>query len=95
MASIINPRVKQAQGKPKAPIQKMVDKVTAVFVPAVWLLPLITFLVWAFSGIDDAALRGMLSAITVLVIACPCALGLATPTAIYGGYLVKLPPWAF
>jgi len=83
LASIIT-RVKQAQGS-KAPIQKMVDKVTAVFVPAVLVVALITFLVWAFSGIDDAALRGMLSAITVLVIACPCALGLATPTAIMVG----------
>ncbi|MBD3630704.1 heavy metal translocating P-type ATPase [Cyclobacterium sp.] len=83
LASIIS-RVKQAQGS-KAPIQKMVDKVTAVFVPSVLIVALITFLVWTFSGIDDAALRGMLSAITVLVIACPCALGLATPTAIMVG----------
>lgn len=83
LASIIS-RVKQAQGS-KAPIQKMVDKVTAVFVPTVLVVALITFLVWTFSGIDDAALRGMLSAITVLVIACPCALGLATPTAIMVG----------
>ncbi|WP_073090636.1 heavy metal translocating P-type ATPase [Cyclobacterium lianum] len=83
LASIIS-RVKQAQGS-KAPIQKTVDKVTAVFVPAVLGLAFITFLVWTFSGIDDAALRGMLSAITVLVIACPCALGLATPTAVMVG----------
>jgi Cu2+-exporting ATPase len=83
LANIIS-RVKQAQGS-KAPIQKTVDRVTAVFVPVVLGLAFVTFLAWSFSGIDEALLRGMLSAITVLVIACPCALGLATPTAIMVG----------
>jgi Cu2+-exporting ATPase len=84
LLSTIISRVKQAQGS-KAPIQKTVDRVTAVFVPAVLILAFITFLVWSFSGIEEAVLRGMLSGITVLVIACPCALGLATPTAIMVG----------
>jgi Cu2+-exporting ATPase len=83
LANIIS-RVKQAQGS-KAPIQKTVDRVTAVFVPGVLGLAFVNFLAWSFSGIDEALLRGMLSAITVLVIACPCALGLATPTAIMVG----------
>jgi Cu2+-exporting ATPase len=83
LASIIS-RVKQAQGS-KAPIQKTVDKVTAIFVPAVLAIAVITFIIWAVFGTDDAFLRGMLAAITVLVIACPCALGLATPTAIMVG----------
>ncbi|WP_162418250.1 heavy metal translocating P-type ATPase [Cyclobacterium roseum] len=83
LAAIID-RVKQAQGS-KAPIQKTVDKVTAVFVPVVLGLAVLTFFVWTFSGVEEAVVRGMLSAITVLVIACPCALGLATPTAIMVG----------
>lgn len=83
LAAIID-RVKQAQGS-KAPIQKTVDKVTAVFVPVVLGLAVLTFLIWTFSGVEEALLRGMLSGITVLVIACPCALGLATPTAIMVG----------
>jgi Cu2+-exporting ATPase len=80
LAQIIE-RVKTAQGS-KAPIQKTVDKVASIFVPIVLAIGLITFLVWGFSGLEDAWLRGMLAMITVLVIACPCALGLATPTAI-------------
>ena len=84
LLSSIIARVKQAQGS-KAPIQKTVDKVTGIFVPAVLAIAVVTFIVWSFSGTDDAILRGMLSAITVLVIACPCALGLATPTAIMVG----------
>jgi len=81
LLSQIIQRVKKAQGS-KAPVQKMVDKVAGIFVPTVLLIGLITFLVWGFSGVEDAWLRGMLAMITVLVIACPCALGLATPTAI-------------
>lgn len=61
------------------------DKVTKIFVPTVLAISLVTFIVWSLSGAEDAVLRGMLSAITVLVIACPCALGLATPTAIMVG----------
>lgn len=81
LLSQIIQRVKKAQGS-KAPVQKMVDKVAGIFVPTVLLVGLVTFMVWGFSGVEDAWLRGMLGMITVLVIACPCALGLATPTAI-------------
>jgi Cu2+-exporting ATPase len=84
LLSNIIARVKQAQGS-KAPIQNTVDKITKIFVPAVLAISLITFIIWLLSGAEDAILRGMLSAITVLVIACPCALGLATPTAIMVG----------
>lgn len=77
-------RVREAQGS-KAPVQRLVDRIAGVFVPVVLGLSLLTFLIWAFSGTDGALLRGMLAAITVLVIACPCALGLATPTAIMAG----------
>ncbi|EKB47543.1 heavy metal translocating P-type ATPase [Cecembia lonarensis] len=80
LAQIIE-RVKTAQGS-KAPIQKTVDKVASIFVPVVLLIGILTFFIWGFSGVEDAWLRGMLAMITVLVIACPCALGLATPTAI-------------
>lgn len=74
-------RVKQAQGS-KAPVQQLVDKIAAIFVPAVLVVGVLTLLVWGLSGIEDAWLKGMLAFVTVLVIACPCALGLATPTAI-------------
>lgn len=80
LAQIIQ-RVKASQGS-KAPIQKMVDKVAGIFVPVVLAIGIITFFIWGFSGIQDSWLRGMLALITVWVIACPCALGLATPTAI-------------
>jgi Cu2+-exporting ATPase len=80
LAQIIQ-RVKSAQGS-KAPIQKTVDKVAGIFVPVVLTIGLLTFFVWGFSGVQDSWLRGMLALITVWVIACPCALGLATPTAI-------------
>ncbi|RZS94954.1 heavy metal translocating P-type ATPase [Cecembia calidifontis] len=81
LLSQIIERVKAAQGS-KAPIQKTVDKVAGIFVPTVLAIAFLTFLIWGFSGVDDAWLKGMLALITVLVIACPCALGLATPTAI-------------
>ncbi|NVK04360.1 MAG: copper-translocating P-type ATPase [Flavobacteriia bacterium] len=77
-------RVRDAQGS-KAPVQRLVDKVAGIFVPVVLILALATFLVWNFSGVDQAITMGMIAAITVLVIACPCALGLATPTAIMAG----------
>lgn len=80
LAQIIE-RIKSAQAS-KAPVQKMVDKVASIFVPTVMGIALLSFLIWGFSGVEDAWLRGMLAFITVLVIACPCALGLATPTAI-------------
>tara|TARA_Y100001951_G_scaffold84728_1_gene74278 strand:+ start:9877 stop:12246 length:2370 start_codon:yes stop_codon:yes gene_type:complete len=67
----------------KAPIQKLVDKVSQVFVPAVLLVALATLLVWLLLG--ASAEQALLNAVAVLVIACPCALGLATPTAIMAG----------
>ena len=74
--------VKSAQGS-KAPVQRIVDKVSAIFVPTVVAISIATFCVWlAFGG--DLSLA-ILSAVSVLVIACPCALGLATPTAIMVG----------
>ena len=76
--------VQEAQGS-KAPIQKLVDKVAGVFVPAVMIIALISFLIWYFLGPEPVFTRAMLAMITVLIIACPCALGLATPTAIMVG----------
>ncbi|EIM72996.1 copper-translocating P-type ATPase [Nitritalea halalkaliphila LW7] len=74
-------RVREAQAS-KAPIQHLVDRISGIFVPVVLVIGLLTLLIWGFSGVEDAWLRGMLALITVWVIACPCALGLATPTAI-------------
>lgn len=76
--------VEEAQGS-KAPVQKLVDRIAAVFVPTVMTIALITLLVWTFLGGTDGIVHGLLAAVTVLVIACPCALGLATPTAIMVG----------
>ena len=83
LAQIIK-MVQEAQGS-KAPIQKTVDKIAGVFVPTVMIIALVTFIFWMLSGIENSFTYGLLSAITVLVIACPCALGLATPTAIMVG----------
>jgi len=83
LASIIE-RVKEAQGS-KAPVQKLVDKIAGIFVPVVIGIAILTFILWQVFDGDNALTQGMLSAITVLVIACPCALGLATPTAIMVG----------
>lgn len=76
--------VKEAQGS-KAPVQKLVDKIAGVFVPVVIGLAILTFFIWLFFGGKDAFTHALLTAVTVLVIACPCALGLATPTAIMVG----------
>ncbi len=76
--------VQQAQGS-KAPVQRIVDKISAVFVPVVILLSIITFVSWLIFGGEGAFSYGLLSAVSVLVIACPCALGLATPTALMVG----------
>ncbi|WP_288425120.1 heavy metal translocating P-type ATPase [uncultured Spirosoma sp.] len=77
--------VQDAQGS-KAPVQQLVDRVAGVFVPVVLGVALLTFLGWLLFGPPDTALTtGLLTAVTVLVIACPCALGLATPTAIMVG----------
>lgn len=76
--------VQQAQGS-KAPVQKLVDKIAGIFVPVVMAIALLSGVVWAVSGADNAFTQGILAMVTVLVIACPCALGLATPTAIITG----------
>jgi P-type Cu2+ transporter len=76
--------VQEAQGS-KAPVQKLVDKVALIFVPVVVIISLITLAVWWIFGGNNGFIQGMLSMVTVLVIACPCALGLATPTAIMVG----------
>lgn len=76
--------VQEAQGS-KAPVQKLVDKIAGIFVPAVMGIAVLTFLLWMLLGGEHAFTQGLLAAVTVLVIACPCALGLATPTAIMVG----------
>jgi Cu2+-exporting ATPase len=76
--------VQEAQGS-KAPVQKLVDKVAGIFVPSVIVLSMLTFVVWMIAGGENAFTHALLSSVTVLVIACPCALGLATPTAIMVG----------
>ncbi len=76
--------VQQAQGS-KAPVQKLVDKVASIFVPVVMAIAVLSFIVWALLGGEHAFTHGLLALVTVLVIACPCALGLATPTAIMVG----------
>ena len=83
LAQIIQ-RVRAAQGS-KAPVQKTVDKIAAIFVPVVMVIALLTFGIWMTFGGENAFAHALLSGITVLVIACPCALGLATPTAVMTG----------
>lgn len=83
LAQIIK-TVQEAQGS-KAPVQKLADKIAGIFVPAVMGIALITFIIWLIFGGENNVARGLLAAVTVLVIACPCALGLATPTAIMVG----------
>ena len=83
LAQIIK-MVKQAQGS-KAPVQKLVDKIAGIFVPVVIGIAILTFLTWMIFGGENAFTHALLTSITVLVIACPCALGLATPTAIMVG----------
>ena len=76
--------VREAQGS-KAPVQHLVDRIAAIFVPVVIGLSLLTFVLWMALGGEGAFSQALLTAVTVLVIACPCALGLATPTAIIVG----------
>lgn len=84
MLSQIIRMVAEAQGA-KLPIQMMVDKVTAWFVPAVMAIAAVTFLVWLYVGPEPAYTYGLVAAVAVLIIACPCAMGLATPTSIMVG----------
>ncbi|WLD23059.1 heavy metal translocating P-type ATPase [Flavobacterium dauae] len=83
LAQIIR-MVQDAQGS-KAPVQKLVDKIAGIFVPVVMGIAVLTFILWLVLGGENGVVQGLLAAVTVLVIACPCALGLATPTAIMVG----------
>jgi len=76
--------VQEAQGS-KAPVQRIADKISSYFVPIVIIIAIITFIVWLLVGGNDFFSYALLSAVSVLVIACPCALGLATPTALMVG----------
>lgn len=83
LANIIR-MVQEAQGS-KAPVQRLVDKVALVFVPCVLSVSVLTFVLWLLIGGESVLPQALLSAISVLVIACPCAMGLATPTALMVG----------
>ncbi|NTS42839.1 heavy metal translocating P-type ATPase [Flavisolibacter sp. BT320] len=83
LAQIIQ-MVQDAQGS-KAPVQKLVDKIAGIFVPIVILIAILSLVAWIVLGGDNGFTQGLLALVTVLVIACPCALGLATPTAIMAG----------
>jgi Cu2+-exporting ATPase len=83
LAQIIK-MVREAQGS-KAPIQHLADRIAGIFVPVVISIAILSGLIWYFSGVENALTRSLLSIVTVLIIACPCALGLATPTAIMVG----------
>ena len=76
--------VQDAQGS-KAPVQKLVDRVAAVFVPTIMGIALLSFVLWMVFDPSEGFTHGLLALVTVLIIACPCALGLATPTAIMVG----------
>ncbi|MBN2864117.1 MAG: copper-translocating P-type ATPase [Bacteroidales bacterium] len=83
LAQIIK-MVSQAQAS-KAPVQHLVDKIAGIFVPVVIIIALISGIAWVVSGTENALTHSLLAIVTVLIIACPCALGLATPTAIMVG----------
>ena len=83
LAQIIR-MVQEAQGS-KAPVQRLIDRVALIFVPAVAIVALLTFLLWWVIGGNTALPHAILSAVAVLVVACPCAMGLATPTALMIG----------
>jgi Cu+-exporting ATPase len=76
--------VRQAQGS-RAPVQHLADRVSGVFVPVVIVIAIVTFAVWFAFGPEPRALHALVSAVTVLIIACPCAMGLAVPTAVMVG----------
>ena len=83
LAQIIK-MVQEAQGS-KAPVQKLVDKIAGIFVPIVMFIAILSLVAWVLLGGENSFTQGLLALVTVLVIACPCALGLATPTAIMAG----------
>jgi Cu2+-exporting ATPase len=76
--------VQEAQ-RSRPPVQKLVDKIAGIFVPVVMGIAVLTFVLWMISGVDNVLTHSLLAMVSVLVIACPCALGLATPTAIMVG----------
>ena len=84
MLSHIIKMVQEAQGS-KAPVQKLVDKIASIFVPIVIGIAILALILWMILGGENGFTQGLLALVTVLVIACPCALGLATPTAIMVG----------
>lgn len=84
MLSSIIRMVRDAQGT-KAPVQKLVDRIAAVFVPVIIGISVLTLVAWIIFGGGDGVTLGLLSMVAVLVVACPCSLGLATPTAIIAG----------
>ncbi len=96
MLSQIVKLVEEAQGS-KAPIQKLADEISGVFVPIVLMIAVVTFMIWFVLYPQPSFTAAMVAAVTVLIIACPCALGLATPTAVMvgtgkgaeGGILIK------
>lgn len=83
LAQIIK-MVLEAQGS-RAPVQRLVDKIAGIFVPVVILIAIVSLIAWISLGGENGLTQGLLAMVTVLVIACPCALGLATPTAIMAG----------
>ena len=83
LAQIIR-MVQDAQGS-KAPVQKLLDKIAAVFVPTIIIVALVAFVAWNLLAAENGFTHGLLAMVTVLIIACPCALGLATPTALMVG----------
>ncbi len=83
LAKIIR-MVQDAQGS-KAPVQKLADRIAAVFVPAIMGIAVLAFILWMALDAENGFTHGLLALVTVLIIACPCALGLATPTAIMAG----------
>ena len=76
--------VQEAQGS-RAPVQRLVDKIAAIFVPVVIAIAVLSMIVWIIFGSNNGLTHGLLALVTVLIIACPCALGLATPTAVMAG----------
>lgn len=83
LSQIIN-LIKESQGS-KSPYQKLADRVSGVFVPLVMAIAILSFVIWQFAGQEKSFEYGLLSFVNVLIISCPCALGLATPTAIMVG----------
>lgn len=84
MLAMIIKMVQEAQGS-KAPIQRIVDKIAGIFVPTIVAIALLSMLIWIVFGGNDGVVHGILAFVTVVIVACPCALGLATPTAIMVG----------